>query len=560
MHTHCFSRLIAVWGCLVWLIAISPIAALSAAESTKSTLALSAAENAWLKANPEIPFSYDPQWLPFSYRDTSGSFSGVDAAVLAHIATRLGVKFVPVSANSWPQAYELAREGRALFLTSTAELPERREDFIFTIPYVEFPVAIVARKETRGAQTIEQLRGRRVAVMRDSAPASTLRRNFPWVEIVERDSVEAALQAVLLGEAEAAISNIANTSYVARAGGLDDLKVAGLFPQKLELRLAVRRDQPELHAALNAAIAAITPAERDAIMEPWIRLDFGSVVSWRRVLRWALLALAILVPIIAAVLWHNTRLRRELELRLRLQRELEATRDRLAALNEEKAGLMRMAAHDLRSPLAGLLLGLDMMRLEKAPPADHRRALDRLIAFVHQISHMVRNLLEVQALEAGTRRLRVEPIALDAALQESIATLEPLAQRKAIQIDLNVAMAGLSARADRAALRQITDNLLSNAIKYTPAGSTLTVIVSPGAETGRARFCVRDQGPGVTPEEMPRLFQKYTCLSARPTGGEASTGLGLSIVKELVTRMDGQVWCESEPNQGATFIVELPAV
>jgi signal transduction histidine kinase len=87
----------------------------------------------------------------------------------------------------------------------------------------------------------------------------------------------------------------------------------------------------------------------------------------------------------------------------------------------------------------------------------------------------------------------------------------------------------------------------------------VTIEVEPGLH-GTLVLRVRDQGPGITRDEMPRLFQKYVCLSARPTGGEQSTGLGLAIVKQLVTTMGGTVWCESTPGHGAVFIVELPSV
>ena len=118
--------------------------------------------------------------------------------------------------------------------------------------------------------------------------------------------------------------------------------------------------------------------------------------------------------------------------------------------------------------------------------------------------------------------------------------------------------ADLTILADRGALRQISDNLLSNAVKYSPSGANVRLSASRVAPD-RVRFEVSDEGPGIRDDEKPRLFQRYTCLSARPTAGEPSTGLGLSIVHELVAHLGGRVWCESEPGRGSTFLVELPA-
>jgi two-component system sensor histidine kinase/response regulator len=110
---------------------------------------------------------------------------------------------------------------------------------------------------------------------------------------------------------------------------------------------------------------------------------------------------------------------------------------------------------------------------------------------------------------------------------------------------------------DRKALDQVLDNLLSNAIKFSPPGKSIRVTVQPGRH-GSAICRVQDEGPGFTDEDKLHMFNRYRRLSARPTAGEPSTGLGLSIVKKLVEDMGGQIQCESNPGKGATFIINLP--
>jgi signal transduction histidine kinase len=123
--------------------------------------------------------------------------------------------------------------------------------------------------------------------------------------------------------------------------------------------------------------------------------------------------------------------------------------------------------------------------------------------------------------------------------------------------------------ADRGAVSQVFENLLSNALKFSPSGTTVTLVArysednstccGDGSSPGCIRVEVRDEGPGLDAEDMAKLFGKFARLSAQPTGGEHSTGLGLSIVKRLVEGMQGRIWCESEREKGAVFIVELPA-
>lgn len=108
---------------------------------------------------------------------------------------------------------------------------------------------------------------------------------------------------------------------------------------------------------------------------------------------------------------------------------------------------------------------------------------------------------------------------------------------------------------------------MSNAIKYSPHGKNVFIRILPQVAKSQfsrnqstTRIEVQDEGPGLSAQDKEKLFEKFTRLSARPTGGEYTTGLGLSIVKKMVEAMNGRVWCESEFGKGATFVVELPSV
>jgi signal transduction histidine kinase len=109
---------------------------------------------------------------------------------------------------------------------------------------------------------------------------------------------------------------------------------------------------------------------------------------------------------------------------------------------------------------------------------------------------------------------------------------------------------------DQNITHQILENLISNAIKYSPPMTHIYLRLVQTAQTMRCE--IQDEGPGLSGEDQSKLFGKFARLTTQPTGGEHSTGLGLFIVKKLVTAMNGQVWCESELGKGATFVVEFP--
>jgi two-component system sensor histidine kinase/response regulator len=156
-------------------------------------------------------------------------------------------------------------------------------------------------------------------------------------------------------------------------------------------------------------------------------------------------------------------------------------------------------------------------------------------------------------------QIKLGVVDLVSAAATVVRQYEPTARAK--QIDLRTFLPSdghLFAEADPHALAQVLDNLVSNAIKFSPLGRE--VVVTVRSTGGKMEFQVRDRGPGLTDEDKIKLFGRYARLSARPTGGEPSTGLGLSIARKLTQAMGGELVCESKTGQGATFTLRLSPV
>jgi signal transduction histidine kinase len=169
------------------------------------------------------------------------------------------------------------------------------------------------------------------------------------------------------------------------------------------------------------------------------------------------------------------------------------------------------------------------------------------------MNHLVSQILEIKVLESSSFKTNFSEVELKQVTEQVISALKIQSDHKNIQIvaDLDEVHAYL----DRSLIVQIIDNLLSNAIKFSEHHTKVTVSLKEKNQT--IRIEIEDEGPGIMEEDKPRLFQKFQKLHAQPTGGESSTGLGLSIVKKYVEAMKGKVWCESEVGKGATFIAEF---
>ncbi len=247
----------------------------------------------------------------------------------------------------------------------------------------------------------------------------------------------------------------------------------------------------------------------------------------------------------------------EMLTRVRTHLALKAARDRLKQLAEDKDELIGILAHDMKNHLGGIQMSAGLLRDRMAaqPDQKQRQLSDNIWHSASRLLSFVKEFLANSAADHGIT-LHWQPINLGQAVARTVQDYQEAAGRKALELRTVLPAEPAIVSADRGALRQVLDNLLSNAIKFSPSGKQITASVR--LVEGFIECEVRDQGPGFTPEDKTRMFHRYRRLSARPTGGEPSTGLGLSIVKKLVQNMHGEMICESSPGRGATFIVRLP--
>ncbi len=239
--------------------------------------------------------------------------------------------------------------------------------------------------------------------------------------------------------------------------------------------------------------------------------------------------------------------------------ELYQQNEQLIALNMEKNEFMGIAAHDLKNPLASIILSVEKMqrygsRMTKEQIVQSQNAI---IQTTQRMGSIITNLLEMNQLESGGLQLTTVSFDVSLGVESVVEQYRPPAEAKHIALHFSNNADESIVSADKQAFIQVLDNLVSNAVKYSPHGKQAFVRILRNGDA--VRIEIQDEGEGISEEDMTKLFGKFARLSARPTGGEHSTGLGLSIVKRMVEAMNGKVWCESELGKGSTFIVELPA-
>lgn len=233
---------------------------------------------------------------------------------------------------------------------------------------------------------------------------------------------------------------------------------------------------------------------------------------------------------------------------------------RLQAVAEQKDELLRVASHDLKNPLQAILASAEfigsLLDTEEHDREEVREFTALIAKRARNMKQLIEELVDGGALEDGTIQLQQEPVDLAALAHEVVTGLDSYAREKRIALELVRGATGLMVHVDLARIRQVVENLVGNAIKF--SSSETTVRVQVARQDDMVWLTVTDEGPGLTEADQAKLFSKYATLSARPTAGESSTGLGLFICRELVQAHGGRIFAGNAPGHGAVFTMLLP--
>jgi signal transduction histidine kinase len=293
---------------------------------------------------------------------------------------------------------------------------------------------------------------------------------------------------------------------------------------------------------------------------------------------------------VLGLLANGYRIKRRSELQLQhknaelevANQEIALKNEHLEELNNEKNEFLGIVAHDLKSPILSIKLLAQLLHDTNVATDERVRFTNTIISSSDQLSRIISNLLNVNAIERGGITLDITPFNLSVSAYSVFEEYTPRAEAKNVKLHFESFTDG-ECLGDHTAVIQVMDNLVSNALKYSPSDKNVWFRIygerqwtnkNHNADTSATngftkstahyitqncvRIEVQDEGPGLSDDDKKKLFGKFQRLSAKPTSGEQSTGLGLSIVKKMVQAMNGEVWCESNLGSGALFIVELP--
>lgn len=227
----------------------------------------------------------------------------------------------------------------------------------------------------------------------------------------------------------------------------------------------------------------------------------------------------------------------------------------LQIAQEMQEHFFRIVSHDLKGPLTNLRMATFLLREMTSDQPSVQEVMENVDTSLNEMQEMIRTFLDVAALQPGRLEMNAECFTTREALRRVLEQYKLAAMDKNVHVHIEPSEATIYA--DLRLYVQVLSNLVSNAIKYTPPGTNVHIWME--GDERWTRICVADQGAGIPENERDRLFQMFSKLSTRPTGGESSSGLGLWIVKMLTEAMGGAVGVECPADGGSIFYVDMPA-
>lgn len=535
--------------------------------------ALTAEEEAWIAANPNVSVLVNTSLAPLTFNDTKHRPSGITLELLKQISLRTGLHFKPVESPSAQAMIERLARGDAQMIGALGYSTDRSKQLRYTRPYLVSPRVLVTRGDNALPPQAMALDGMRIALVRGSPQRAVLQQRYPQARMVEVDNPLGLMEAVANGAADVALSSHINAAYYISHVFKDRLRIASVLDDDPAIAaFAVAADQPQLQAILDKALLSIPPEELDQLINRWRTTTLVSDSPWRDYRTLVLQVLVLSALLLAGVVFWNSYLRKLINQRTEAQHALQAqlalsrglleqlrqAKDDAEQASQTKSTFLATMSHEIRTPMnavIGLLeLALEDSRGGRCDTQTLQTAHDSAIGLLELIG----DILDISRIESGHVTLQPVPTNLVELVRATVRVFEGNARAKGLHLHSELPAAPVWVLADPLRLKQVLSNLISNAIKFTDSGEVQASLLLPSptdTDSLAVELSVRDTGIGISPADQARLFNTF--VQADGPRARQGAGLGLVISRTLAELMGGTLNLQSVEGLGTKVQVSL---
>lgn len=512
----------------------------------KNSIALSPEEVRFIKNNGAVKVSYDASWYPLSFRNKEGAFDGAVAGVYRKITALTGLRFTFLPSDTLVDVFACFTSGKTQMM---AELPfdfnwAANKNGRVTAPFAHI-IVVAAYKKDGASNNVVAL------------PSGFYQEYLSKVVMKDRftfrhyKTIEDCINAVLNGEAQYVLLNTYQLEYYRGRARYRDLSFKVFTNMDYQLSIAVSKaSDPCLFSIINKALTAIGPDQiADILRNTSLTAESRSVSD----ILYANTSLAVTVFGLAGILLTLLIGGSIYFIQMKKKNKL------IEAATSAKKEFFAAVSHDMRAPLSGVL-GYAKLAHETADMREKQQYLDKLQVSGNLLLGLINDTLDFSKLENRKLSLNLQPMRTGELTESVEVVAASLAAARGVSFSITrEPRCDCCVEADKLRLQQIFVNLLSNAIKFTQSGGSVSISFAEKDEGASVAYLVvvKDNGIGISREFLPRIYDAYAQEHTHATSRVMGTGLGLTIVKQLVDLMGGTISAESEPGRGTVFTVNL---
>lgn len=528
---------------------------------------LTGEEQNWVNEHGAIRIGYLKDEPGISVKDpVTGKKGGVLYDYMEYANDCLGnqqLDFEPIEMESRAALREALQTGKIdmIFTVSNPNAGEEK-GIAFTNTAWTYNLFAVTEKKP-----FEEMAANRVAILKDNLPVRRqIEYYYPQWTIIPCRSVEEARNKTVRGEADCFVTGARQAVKYTERNALYSIPLS----RPLEISFGVKSGQPQLLAVLNKTLKAMPigmlsssfsmheNAKHKVTLEDYIKDNL--LLFSASFLLVTLLILSIFILLLQKARKAERAARSAAGKAKDLNEKLQIAVEKAEGANRAKTNFLNNMSHDIRTPMNAILGYNRLMRKKLTDPQliDYQRKIEQSGSLLLSI---INHVLDMARIESGKSKLDENAEVLGMIFDEAYGVFAPEAAKKEIRMKKTIAVEHRSLICDGTKIREIFVNLISNAVKYTPRGGSVEVNVNelPCEREGFARIqtVVTDTGIGMSKEYLPTIYDSFSRERNTTMGKVAGTGLGMAIVKELVTMMGGTIEVKSELGEGTTFTVTL---
>jgi len=506
----------------------------------------------------------DPHWMPMEHVDQQGRYEGILADFSRLISRKLGLPFRLVRTPDYQTSRRYLKEGRCDIIMGEQATPEVLREYLATRPYYTAPRAFVTHVDATLVHDFSQIaHSGPVGVLKNSPAETLLPKRYPGIRLVAMADGDTGLRKVASKELVAFVNIIPSLIYSIQKQGLNNLKIAGTFPDEVKLSILVNKREAPLVPVLNKAIGSITQQERQKILSRWVQIRYTAQPDHTALIR-LLFLLGLLSVILLAWLYHTRRMHRALqqvhrELEAKFEKELERNRRQQMMLLQQnrlaqKGKILNMIAHQWRQPLNTLSIVTQVCLFQTRKELGNSEIMnefeEKSRKLIEQMSNTIDSFREFFRPERSQVLFNINQV-----IEELFSMIEPLYKQRGIDLEWRAEKV-ITYRGYPKELGQALLNIFYNASE---------VIREREIENGRVDVVLReeenrilleicDNAGGIPVEIIDEIFDPYFSTKESKNG----TGLGLYMSKLIVEEHMGGRLEVYNSAEGACFRILFP--